>query len=120
MYEYKATLIKVVDGDTIDIDIDLGMKISYRIRARLMGINTPETYGVKKESDEYKAGMAAKQRLIDLLSINPDGFVVRTHKDRKGKYGRYLVDVYVDEDNKHVNEILVEEGHAIYYDGGKR
>lgn len=118
MYEYRATLIKVIDGDTVDIDIDLGMKISYRIRARLWGINTPETYGVKKESAEYKAGMAAKQRLIELLDTKSGDFIVKTYKDRKGKYGRYLVGIYVED--KNVNRILVEEGHATFYDGGKR
>lgn len=107
-YQYKAECLRVVDGDTIDLRVDLGMKIEHRVRVRLQGINTPETYGVKKDSEEYKLGLAAKERLIEL--IMGKSLTVVTEKDKTGKYGRYIATIYVDEVD--VNDTLVKEGHA--------
>ena len=67
MYNYNATVIKVVDGDTFDLDIDLGLGVHRHERVRLNGVNTPETYGVKKESQEYADGMAAKRFVIEVF-----------------------------------------------------
>ncbi len=81
-YEYKAKLIKVVDGDTLDVQIDLGFNIFQNIRVRLLGVNTPETYGVKKESIEYKKGMKAKQFVINYFE-GVDKFIVKLTKIKK-------------------------------------
>lgn len=108
MYQYKAECMRVVDGDTLNLRVDLGMNIDHRIRVRLSGIDTPETYGVKKDSEEYKAGIAAKERLEELV-MGKDLIIV-TEKDKTGKYGRYIATIYVDDSN--VNETLVKEGFA--------
>ena len=123
LYEYKAEVVKVVDGDTLDLIIDLGFRTYVRHRVRLYGIDTPETYGVKKHSEEWTAGMAAKDRLVELLQSDNDNVIkILTHKDKTGKFGRWLVEIFVDgpQGSVHVNEVLVEEGHAKRYTGGKR
>lgn len=111
LYTYKAKCISVIDGDTILADISLGFDVWVKQRIRLLGIDTPETYGVKKDSEEYAAGMLAKNRVIDLL-LNKEMLIV-TEKDKTEKYGRYLATVYVD--NLNVNETLIKEGLAKVY-----
>lgn len=113
MYTYKAKLIRIVDGDTIDAEIDLGFDTIVRKRIRLYGINTPETK--TKDMDEKAKGLSAKQRLTELLN---NEFVVETILNKRGKYGRVLGVVYnVALDNKrlNINEALVNEGHAVKY-----
>ncbi len=114
LYTYQATCLRVVDGDTMDLDIDLGMKCHQHERVRLYGINTPETYGVKKDSEEWRAGMVAKARVIELVNTPGAQLWIRTHKDKTGKYGRYLATVYVVSAVGVVdlNALLVEEGLA--------
>ena len=115
-YQYSAVCSRVVDGDTIVLDVSLGFNVTIRETFRLLGINSPESYGVKKDSDEYKAGMISKDWLID--RIEGKEIMVKTYKDKKGKYGRYLVDIYDDETS--INAEMVEKGLAVEYDGGKR
>lgn len=115
MFEYEGVIDRIVDGDTLDVDIDLGMNVHVHERLRLKGIDTPEIYGVKKDSPEYQDGMEAKAYLQKL--IPPGSLVkVRTFKDKKGKYGRYIADVlYVEPDDGHtvnVAEALIEKGHG--------
>jgi len=113
MYTYKAKLIRIVDGDTIDAEIDLGFDTIVRKRIRLFGIDTPETK--TKDMKEKTKGLAAKQRLTEILNSE---FVVETILNKRGKYGRVLGIVYnLTEDNKrlNINEALVEEGHAVKY-----
>ena len=113
MYEYKVKSVEhIVDGDTFDCIVDLGFNISHKIRVRMYGINTPESR--TRDLEEKKRGLAAKQRLSELL-CDPE-LVVKTTK--KGKYGRYLGVVYSSEHN--INSQMIEEGHAVEYDGGKR
>ena len=114
LYVRRAKIVRLVDGDTVDVDIDLGMAITTRQRLRLFGINTPEVRGPEKAS-----GHAATQHLADLLvGFRHEGewdIVVQTYKDKKGKYGRYLADLIgVDEDGNPVNlnERMVADGHA--------
>ena len=126
LYCYKAVIDRIVDGDTCDIMLDLGCSVYVKERCRLYGINCPESYGVKKDSEEYAKGIAAKERLADL--VNGKELIVHTYKDAKGKYGRYLVDIYLADDSlvdsmgdkMSVNEVLVEGGFAVPYFGGKR
>tara|TARA_Y100000310_G_C20486718_1_gene717214 strand:- start:392 stop:760 length:369 start_codon:yes stop_codon:yes gene_type:complete len=113
-YLYKATVTRVVDGDTVDLEVDLGMNIFVKERVRLARINTPETYGVKKDSEEYKAGIKAKERLIELVENKQ--VAIETIKDKKGKYGRYIAELYVfEEDWFSVNTLLLDEGLAEPY-----
>lgn len=113
MYTYKAKLIKVIDGDTIDAEIDLGFGVFLKQRIRLYGINTPETR--TKDLDEKELGLKAKDRLIELL---PNEFIVETILNKRGKYGRVLGNVMFETLNGeiiNVNKLLVEEGHAVEY-----
>ena len=103
MYEYKAKLVKVVDGDTVDLDVDLGFHMTARIRFRLARINTPEVRGKEKE-----AGLLAKAFVLHEL-LNAD-IVVKTEKT--GKYGRWLGEIFVEGNN--LNDALVKNNHAEY------
>jgi len=116
LYHYRAKVTRVVDGDTIDVMFDLGMNTFVRERVRLKDIDTPEIFGMKKESEEFQRGMAAKafvsERLLD------KSVWVKTHKDKTGKYGRYLAEVFFQDDGgKHVSvgKLLLEEGLADKY-----
>ena len=114
--EYDVKVLKVVDGDTVDVDIDLGFGIVLTDeRVRIMGIDTPES----RTSDKIEKvfGLAAKARLKELLDQEA---VLITHDDKngedmKGKFGRILGDFRVG--GKTVTEILIEEGHAVAYHG---
>lgn len=110
MFTYIAKCVRVVDGDTLDLDIDLGFGVHKIDRFRIAGINTPETYGVKKESAEYAAGMKAKNRLEELVMDKE--LIVTTEKDKKGKYGRYIATILVELTGENVGETLVSEGLA--------
>jgi len=113
MYEYSATVERVVDGDTVDLDIDLGLDVHVHERCRLYGINAPEMKGESRE-----AGMAAWKwlvgRIVEERDMPAHKLAIRTIKDKKGKYGRYLAVLYVD-GVFNVNEEMVEAGHAVEY-----
>ena len=135
--EYQCELIRVVDGDTIDCYIDLGFNIKIKNRVRYMGIDTWESR--TRDLDEKKKGLIAKARNKELLEQG----VFKLKSFGTGKYGRVLGEVYVSPDyvGEHINEciadsdksidlshdgwvsvndILIEEGHAYNYDGGKK
>jgi micrococcal nuclease len=127
MYEYKAKLIKVVDGDTVDAMIDCGFSVFRKERIRLRGINAPESR--TRDKEEKKLGLAAKARLKELIKEGKNEFMVKTSIDKKGKYGRLLGELFLilksnnatkKANIKSYNQTLVDEGHATYYDGGKR
>jgi micrococcal nuclease len=114
-YIRRAKIFRLVDADTVDVDIDLGLSITTRQRLRLYGINAPEVRGPEKQ-----AGLAATDHLAKLLvtfKIEGEwGIVVKTYKDKKGKYGRYLADLIgVDDQGGAVNLNLrmVADGHAV-------
>ena len=118
MYEYRSTLVKIIDGATIDVDLDLGFSVVLKKqRVRLYGINTPESRTRDLEEKQY--GLAAKERLRELLE-SAKAILVKTEIDKKarGKYGRILGTVFAD--NVNVNNLLIDEGHAIAYYGGKK
>jgi len=113
LYWYKALCERVVDGDTINFLFFVGMNVCVKERVRLYGIDTPEIYGVKKESEEYALGYKSSARVKELI----DGKTVwvNTKKDKKGKYGRYLALVYFEDENgelQSLTELLVKEGLA--------
>jgi micrococcal nuclease len=106
MYEYKGKVTRVVDGDTVIVTINLGFDIVLdNIKVRLYGIDTPETYRPKCDA-EQKHGYAAKQFVVD--NILNKNVIIKTHKDKKGKYGRYLADIIFD--NKSIVKLLKENG----------
>jgi len=113
MYKYTATVTRVVDGDTLDLLIDCGFGITKKIRARLYGIDAPETYGVKHSSAEYVKGKAATDFVVKWLKNVNYEVIILTHKDKKGKYGRYLAEIVSPKTLKLLNEDLVTSGHAI-------
>jgi len=125
MYEYRTKLVKVVDGDTVDVDIDLGFGVWLRDeRVRIMGIDTPESR--TRDKVEKVFGLAAKQRLKELLGKNPvlKTKVAKDGEDMKGKFGRILgdFDVFdpVTDAWRPVTSVMAEEGHCVPYYGGSK
>ena len=112
MYKYKTIVDRVVDGDTIDVIIDLGFKITTHQRIRLQGINTPETYNVKRDSEEYKKGLAAKEFVIQRIEANEHEAYIETDKD-VGKYGRYIAKIWLPDSDVSLNDELVQKGFAV-------
>ena len=115
MYEYKDIIRRVVDGDTVDITLDLGFDILYNNRLRLHGIDTPESR--TRDLEEKKLGLAAKERVKELCPVGST-VTIKTIKDGRGKFGRILGEIYVGDVN--VNKQLIKEGHAVEYFGGKK
>ncbi len=116
MYEYKAKLVKVVDGDTVDVDIDLGFGVWLKDeRVRVMGIDTPESR--TRDKVEKVFGLAAKDRVEELVKkdMTLKTFAAKDGEDMKGKFGRILGDFIIGD--KMLTEILIEEGHAVKYFG---
>jgi len=143
MYEYRAKLDRVVDGDTVDAVIDCGFSIFKKERIRLQGIDAPECR--TRDKEEKIKGFAAKARLEELIKEGNNQFRVKTYIDKKGKFGRLLgqlfpihnrfisIDASKSErsfglpmelikatDDRSYNQILVDEGHAIEYFKGKK
>ena len=114
MYEYAVKkIVKIVDGDTIDIKIDLGFSLTKKERVRLAGIDTPESR--TRDLDEKAEGLLAKSFLEKQLDEAVD-LRVKTEKD--GKYGRMLG--WLHDGNKNINKYMVLKGYAWEYDGGKK
>ena len=113
MYEYGCKVTRVIDGDTIDVDLDLGFDIIYKCRVRLYGIDTPESRTSNK--DEKARGKLASKFLQDAIN-NGAHVILRTHlKDSKGKFGRVLASVIVD--GIDVNQQMVVNHMAVRYEG---
>ena len=112
-------IVKYIDGDTVDVIIDLGFHLSVKKRVRLAGINTPEIR--TRDLEQKNKGRLAKKRLIELCEKKVDparfgGLILKCHG--LGKYGRVLGEIF--NGNCSVNKMLVMEGHAVKYDGGKK
>ena len=118
MYKYKCKVLKVVDGDTVDVDIDLGFGIWLKNeRVRLKGIDTPESR--TRDLVEKKFGLAAKTRLKQMLGKG-ERVILKTYADKdgqdmKGKFGRILGD-FTYKETTVVNQ-LIAEGHDVAYHG---
>lgn len=102
MYEYKAIVLKVVDGNTLDVEIDLGLDIRHKVRLRLYGINAAERF-----TDE---GREASRRVAEKIGV-ATAVTVKTVKDKREKYGRYLANITLA-DGTFLNEWLIQEGLA--------
>lgn len=108
MYSYKAKVENVVDGDTVDLGIDLGFDIWHNIRVRLVGIDTPEKW--------FDYGKVVKKYVMKKL----EGVQVTIATEKADKYGRYLVDVYLEGETESFNKHLVKVGMAKEYGGASR
>ena len=113
MYEYKCKVTRVVDGDTVDIDIDLGFGVwLHKERVRIYGIDTPESRTRDKEEKKY--GLMAKEFVKQF--VKGDSIKLTTQKyDAKGKFGRILGDIIVD--NRSLSDTMIQEHHAVIYHG---
>lgn len=125
MYEYRTTLLNVVDGDTVDVDIELGFGVVLADeRVRIMGIDTPESR--TRDKVEKLFGLAAKNRVKQLLAGKPKlkTQVAKNGEDMKGKFGRVLGDFEVYNEIRdswsNLTTLLIEEGHAVPYFGGSK
>lgn len=120
MYEYRCKINRVVDGDTVDVDIELGFGVVLSDeRVRIMGIDTPESR--TRDKVEKLFGLASKKRLKELLA---DGCILKTQiardgEDMKGKFGRILGDFMLDTGER-VTELMAAEGHCVPYFGGSK
>ena len=115
MYRYKVSVVKVVDGDTIDVDIDLGFGMSYKKqRVRMLGIDTPESR--TRDLVEKKFGKASKKHLKDILEQG--GIQLVSHD--KGKFGRILGELFIGDSSYSINQQMIDEHHAVAYTGGNK
>jgi len=105
MYEYAAQVLDVYDGDTIHVEVDLGCDIDTRLTVRLAGINAPEL-AVKPAGPDARDFLAA--------TLGAGAITLRTIKDRREKYGRYL-GILILPDGTNVNDLMVSSGHAVVY-----
>lgn len=117
MYEYKCKVVRIVDGDTVDVDIDLGFGVwLHKERIRMFGIDTPECR--TRDLEEKKYGLAAKEFITKMLD-DEGGIVLKTHKDAEGKYGRILGELWrtTNYADKSINQYMIENHHAVKYMG---
>ena len=118
MFFYRAKVVNVIDGDTLDLMIDLGFNVHHSIRVRLDGVNTPESR--TKDLREKELGLKAKAFSTDWTTRHSTVFV-QTVKDKKEKFGRILARVYSDENKTAcLNDDLIDSGNARAYNGEKR
>ena len=117
MYEYRCRIIKVVDGDTVDVDIDLGFGVwMHNERIRLYGIDTPESR--TRDLEEKKYGLLAKEYVLKALPIGSEQILI-TMKDKTGKFGRILgkFKIVLADIETTLNELMVINHHAVEYHG---
>lgn len=116
LYNYAATVKRIIDGDTYELVVDLGFKINFTEKFRLLGADTPEIFGRKATPE----GKKAKKFVQQLLKKQPKPLLIKTKKDRKGKYGRYLVDIQLECDENgeqfllpvQLSNYLIDQGYA--------
>jgi len=117
MYEYRCSVVKIIDGDTVDVDIDLGFGVWLKKeRIRLYGIDTPESR--TRDLEEKKYGLAAKEFLTKMLD-DDGGIILKTHRDAEGKFGRILGELWrtTEYGDQSINQYLVDKHHAVRYYG---
>ena len=116
-YNYRAKLVRVVDGDTIDALIDVGFDIWFKKRIRFKGVDTWESR--TRNLEEKKKGLEAKAYTKKMLEESDKGkFTLKSHG--LGKYGRVLGEIFLKEKEDSLNNLLKQNGHAYEYDGGKK
>jgi micrococcal nuclease len=112
MYEYSCGITRIVDGDTVDCEIDLGFDITYKSRVRLYGIDTPESR--TRDLDEKARGKLAAKFLSDAI-LHADKLVIQTKLDKKGKFGRVLGVIVADDVD--LNQAMIDNHLAVAYTG---
>ena len=121
-YNYRAKLVRVVDGDTVDALIDVGFDIWFKKRIRFKGVDTWESR--TRNLEEKALGLKAKARTKELLEkVSSKSGYFRIKSYGTGKYGRVLADLYIqDSEGNHIwiNKTLIDDGHAYVYDGGTK
>ena len=115
-YIYKTKLLRVVDGDTADVMIDLGFDTWVKARLRFKGVDTWEKR--TRDLDEKAKGIEASAFTQEYLEKNDGSFTIQSYG--KGKYGRVLAEIFITGEEKSLNELLIENGHAYVYEGGKK
>ena len=119
MYEYRCKIIRVVDGDTVDVDIDLGFGVwLHKERVRIYGIDTPESR--TRDLEEKRYGLAAKEFVKEFVrDKGGSNIVLRTRKyDAKGKFGRILGELFINDIS--INQKMIDDHHAVDYGGGNK
>ena len=115
LYHYRAVVLDAYDGDTLTVKLDLGLKMFHITKVRLYGVDTPELRGAERQ-----AGLDARNVVHELVKGRE--VLVRTHKDRKGKYGRYLAEIIFEHPDldgpTNLSDYLVAHGHARRVDYG--
>ena len=116
MYEYYCEVTRIVDGDTLDVDIDLGFSTKLtKQRIRMLGIDTPESR--TRDLEEKVRGLLSKQYLLDTCPI---GSTIRLRSHGKGKFGRILGEIFTPEGEVSINKQMCDEGYAVEYYGGNK
>ena len=115
-YIYLSEVLRVVDGDTVDVLLDLSFGVFRKVRIRANGIDTPESRTRNKA--EKKLGLAAKARMKKLCAKKI--YVESLNGGKLDKYGRLLANLYTEEDNANICQTLIREGHAVKYNGSKK
>lgn len=117
LFQYEAELIRVVDGDTLIASISLGFDTYVKKTIRFQGFNAPESR--TRNLEEKKRGLAAKDRVKEILEENDNKFILKSHG--VGKYGRCLGEIFVETlGDDSLQKTLINEGHGVEYNGGKR
>lgn len=117
LFHYRANVDRVIDGDTIDVTLDLGFDIQMKGRIRFHGINAPESR--TRDAVEKEAGLASKRYVEDWISAQENSVIIQTSLDDRGKFGRILGRILSSEGDC-LNDEMVSLGHATPYEGGKR
>tara|TARA_R100001460_G_scaffold69416_8_gene110035 strand:- start:367 stop:798 length:432 start_codon:yes stop_codon:yes gene_type:complete len=120
MYEYNVKILRVIDGDTVDVDIDLGFGVwLHKERVRMMGIDTPESR--TRDLEEKKFGLLSKEYVKSCLPVGNNAKMVCKSYDAKGKFGRILGDFAVYDANtdseRHLTDMMIADGYGVKYEG---
>jgi endonuclease YncB( thermonuclease family) len=117
-YIYKAVVKRVIDGDSVVLDIDCGFSVVLQDQStRLYGVDTPETRMVEGGNTHLKVlGQLAKERVQALLPTGKEVHV-RSHLDKRGKFGRILVEVFLEDEECSLNQILIDQRYGVAYEG---
>ena len=113
MWEYRANAVHVVDGDTIDVEVDLGFYITREVRLRLADVDTHETYGVSHDSEEYRKGKRETEFVGEWIDEATGEYPLIVRTEKKGKYGRYIARVERAEDGEVLNDILLDTFNGV-------
>ncbi len=117
MYEKTCIINEWIDGDTVDITVDLTCSVYWKTRMRLFGLNCPEVHSL--DQDEKKKGLEAKEFAQKLIPVGTKVKIVTVKENSTDKYGRFLADITLSDGTKFSNK-MIEAGHGVFYDGGKR